>query len=92
MTDLPMVRATMHGGPRDGETVDLPWARMEFAFPRFDSPGLDGIGEDLYRLRPPWRGGDAEYDYVEVDEPAHTGVLRAKRVRFRSFLRRKRVR
>lgn len=69
MTDLPMVRATMHGGPRDGETVSMPWARLEFAFPRFDSPGPEGIGEDLYRLKGPWRGqATAHYVYVEPPE------------------------
>lgn len=60
-----MVRATMHGGPRDGEEVLMPWARIEFAFPRFEGGGLEGIEEDRYRLRGPWRGQEwAHFDYV----------------------------
>lgn len=60
----------MHGGPRNGETVSMPWARIEIGFPRFDAPGLEGIAEDKYRLRGPWRGQEwAHYDHV-APEPA----------------------
>lgn len=61
-----MTTGMMHEGPHDGETVDMPWARLEISFFRFDSPGLEGIGEDTYRLRGPWRGQEcAHYDYLE---------------------------
>jgi hypothetical protein len=63
-----MITATLHGGPRDGETVELPWARIEIPLPRFEGAGLEGIEEDLYKLRGPWRGQDwANYDYVEKE-------------------------
>lgn len=43
----------------------MPWARIEIGFPRFDAPGLEGIAEDKYRLRGPWRGQEwAHYDHV----------------------------
>ena len=63
-----MVTALLHGGPRDGETLEqLPWARLEIAMPRWEGDPLEDTGEDLYRLRPPWRGQElAHYDYVEA--------------------------
>lgn len=61
----------MHGGPRKGEVVDMPWARLEIDFPRFAAPGPEGIEKDTYRLRPPWRGQEwAHYDYVAPDPAA----------------------
>lgn len=60
------VTATLHGGPRNGETFELPWARLELILPDWDSDR-----EDLYRLRGPWRGQEwASYDFVSPVEAA----------------------
>jgi hypothetical protein len=69
-----MVTARLHGGPRNGETLEMPWARLEMSLPRWTDNFLEGVLEDLYRLRPPWRGQElAHYDYVD---PAKLGETR----------------
>jgi hypothetical protein len=57
------VYAHIHDGPHDGETVMMPWARIEV--PMFAWDG-DRLVESLYRLNSPWRGqDDAHYLFVE---------------------------
>lgn len=61
------VTATLHGGPHDGETFMLPWARVELAVAAFDG---DEMVESVYELVGPWLGQDeATYRYREP-EPA----------------------
>jgi hypothetical protein len=65
--------ARLHGGPRDGESVDLPWARLEMSLPRWTDNFLEGVAQDHYRLRPPWRGQElAHYDFIEPAEAEDT--------------------
>jgi hypothetical protein len=64
-----MLIARLHGGPRDGETVNLPWARLEMSLPRWTDNFIEGVLVDQYRLRPPWRGQVlAHYDFVESED------------------------
>jgi hypothetical protein len=68
-----MVTGHLHGGPRDGETVEMPWARLEMSLPRWTDSFIEGVLEDQYLLRPPWRGQDlAHYDFVEPESAAET--------------------
>lgn len=61
-----VVTATLRGGPHDGETLMLPWARAEIRFPHWESLMTDTTTGDVYRLVGPWRGQDtAEYKFVE---------------------------
>ena len=41
--------ARLNGGPRDGETVDLPWAGPEMSLPRWTDNFIEGVLQDLYR-------------------------------------------
>jgi hypothetical protein len=44
------------------------------SLPRWTDNFLEGVLEDLYRLRPPWRGQElAHYDFVD---PANVGETR----------------
>lgn len=66
--ELPKVTAYLHGGPRDGESIVLPWAMYDLHLPDWDKGVLDGVA-DLYRLRDPWRGQEAaHYRYVEPEQ------------------------
>ena len=65
---LPAVTAHLHGGPRDGETVQLPWARIDLPLIRWED---DVMVTDAYRLNAPWRGqSTAHYSYIEPAEKA----------------------
>ncbi len=60
-----MVTAYLHDGPRDGETLGMPWARYELELLRWVGDRFEQIVSDTYRLRAPWRGQPiAHFDYV----------------------------
>jgi hypothetical protein len=60
------VCAHIHDGPHDGETLMMPWARIEV--PMFGWDG-DRLVESLYRLNGRWCGqDDAHYQFVEQGE------------------------
>jgi hypothetical protein len=60
------VRAHIHDGPHDGETLTMPWARLEV--PIFGWDG-DRLVESLYRLKGLWGGqADAHYQFVAQGE------------------------
>jgi hypothetical protein len=66
-----MVTARLHGGPHDGETVEMPWARLEMRLLRWTDNFIEDMLEDVYRLRPPWRGQElAHYDFVDPESAA----------------------
>lgn len=52
-TPEPYVQGQLHGGPHDGETVLLPWARIVLPMARWEGEAM--ITTD-YRLDGPWRG------------------------------------
>jgi hypothetical protein len=61
----PRVTAYLHGGPRDGETLQLPWALTRVQLIRWED---NMMVEDLYHLVGPWRGQDtAHYRYAEPE-------------------------
>jgi hypothetical protein len=72
MTAIPEAYVTAHlaGGPHDGETLQMPWARVEVPMVRWED---NQMVESLYRLSAPWRGqATAEYRFVEprIEEQA----------------------
>jgi hypothetical protein len=57
------VQGQLHGGPHDGETIQMPWARIEVPVLRWvdDEPVMS-----VYQLQGPWRGQAlAHYQYAE---------------------------
>jgi hypothetical protein len=59
----PYVQAQLHGGPHDGETVLMPWARLDLPMVAWLQ---EDLVESLYRLSGPWRGQSvAHYQFVE---------------------------
>ena len=59
----PYVTARLHQGPRDGETIQMPWARYDIRLIRWEE---DVMLEDHYQLSGPWRGqATADYRYCE---------------------------
>ena len=60
------VCAHIHDGPHDGETLMMPWARLEV--PMFGWDG-DRLVESLYRLIGLWGGqAEAHYQFVAQGE------------------------
>jgi len=57
------VQAHLHGGPHDGETMMVPWARIDIPVLRWEG---DEAVVSQYRLSAPWRGQNtAEYRFVD---------------------------
>lgn len=57
---VPYVTARLHGGPHDGETRQLPWARIEIPVLTWEQQETS-----MYRLSSRWRGEPtADYEYV----------------------------
>lgn len=58
----PRVSGHLHDGPHDGETIHMPWARIEVPVGRWE--GEEWV-ESIYRLDGPWRGqATAHYRFV----------------------------
>lgn len=74
MTSLPdlVVSGHLHDGPHDGETIPMPWARIEVPVGRWE--GEEWV-ESIYRLDGPWRG-QARAEYRFVPEPVEPVVAR----------------
>lgn len=61
------VHGHLHGGPHDGETVMMPWARVEV--PMLDWTDDEPV-ESRYVLCGPWRGQDtAHYEWIDPMPP-----------------------
>lgn len=72
----PYVSGHLHDGPHDGETIPMPWARIEVPVGRWE--GEEWV-VSVYKLDGPWRGQDtAHYRYVPevvVVAPARVGLV-----------------
>lgn len=57
------VAGHLRGGPHDGETIWMPWARIEVPMTRWEG---ETMITSVYKLAAPWRGqADAQYEYVQ---------------------------
>lgn len=68
MSDIPTpaarVTAIFDDGPHQGETLHLPWARLEIPMTAWIQ---EDLVESLYRLAAPWRGQDSAHYALVVE-------------------------